>query len=163
MTVKKVYANANEKGTIVCDQCGKMKSVSVSDVKSIGKPLKVKCGCGHIFFIIIELRKYYRKNTRLPGEYVKISEDMSKGLERGNITVEDLSRTGIGFRTKGKHTIRENDIIRVKFLLDNDKRSEVSKSAVVRRIHDTFIGAEFIDFDAYNETNRTLGFYLMPR
>ncbi len=163
MIVKKVYANENEKGTIVCEQCGKIKAINVSEFKSFGKPLKVKCGCGHIFFISIEVRKFYRKSTRLVGEYVKISEDMTKGLEKGSIIVEDLSRTGIGFRTKNKHSIRTNDIIRVRFMLDNGKQSEVSKSAVVKRVDEAFVGAEFLDFDAYNETNRTLGFYLMPR
>ncbi|MGE3541041.1 MAG: PilZ domain-containing protein [Candidatus Tectimicrobiota bacterium] len=137
--------------------------INVADFKSVNKPLKVKCPCGHVFMISIEVRKFYRKNTRLTGEYVKISEDMAKGLEKGSMTVEDLSRTGIGFRTKTRHNMRENDIIRVRFTLDNDKQSEVSKSAVVKRVQDTFVGAEFLDFDAYNETNRTLGFYLMPR
>jgi len=32
-----------------------------------------------------------------------------------------------------------------------------------RRIDDRFIGAEFVDHDTYTDTNRILGFYLMPR
>lgn len=163
MTVKKIYANEHEKGVIVCDQCGKTKAIDIAGFKSLGKPLKVKCPCNHVFFISIEVRKFYRKNTRLVGEYAKVSEDIAQGLEKGSMTVEDLSRTGIGFRTKSKHNVRENDIIRVKFVLDDDKQSVVSKSAVVKRVKDVFIGAEFLDFDAYNESNRTLGFYLMPR
>ena len=47
-------------------------------------------------------------------------------------------------------------------MLDDNKHSEVNKSAVVRRVHDNFVGAEFLDFDGFHETNRTLGFYLMP-
>lgn len=163
MNVKKIYANENEKGTLVCEQCGKSKVINVSDFKNIGKPLKVKCGCGHIFFVSIEVRKFYRKRTSLSGEYVKISDNVSKGLEKGSMIVEDLSRTGIGFRTKIKHNIHVQDIIRVKFSLDNDKTTEVSKSAIVKRVGEFFVGAEFLDFDVYNETNRTLGFYLMPR
>jgi len=163
MNVKKIYANDNEKGTLVCEQCGKSKVINLSDFKNIGKPLKVKCGCGHAFLVSIEVRKFYRKPTNLSGEYVKISDDASKGLEKGSMIVEDLSRTGIGFRTKLKHNVHLQDIIRVKFILDNDKHTEVSKSAIVKRVNDFFVGAEFLDFDAYNETNRTLGFYLLPR
>lgn len=163
MNVKKIYANDNETGTLVCEQCGKSKVIHVSDFKNIGKPLKVKCSCGHMFFISIEVRKFYRKKTHLVGEYTKISENIAQGLERGGMVVEDLSRTGIGFRTNVKHNIHVQDIIRVKFNLDNDKHTEISKSAIVKRVNDFFVGAEFLDFDAYNETNRTLGFYLMPR
>lgn len=163
MKVKKIYANEHEKGTLVCEQCGKTRIINVSDFKNIGKPLKVKCNCGHAFFISIEVRKFYRKKTSLTGEYFKISNDVSKGLEKGTMIVEDVSRTGIGFRTKLRHNIGVHDVIRVKFSLDNDKQTEVTKSAVVKRVNEQFIGAEFIDFDGYNETNRTLGFYLMPR
>jgi PilZ domain len=163
MNIKKIYANNSDKGTLVCEKCGKTKTVDLSEFKNIGKPLKVKCGCGHVFFVSIEIRKFYRKNTNLVGEYIRISSDMSKGLERGSMTVEDLSRTGLGFRTKTNHNIYVRDVIRVRFILDDAKRSEVNKSAVVRRVNNSFVSAEFLDFDGFNETNRTLGFYLMPR
>jgi hypothetical protein len=77
--------------------------------------------------------------------------------------VEDLSRTGLGFRTKLPHNIRTADMLRVRFVLDDAKHSEVNKSAIVKRVTNYFVGAEFVDFDTFNETNRTLGFYLMPQ
>jgi hypothetical protein len=163
MHIKKIYADEQEKGTLVCEQCGKTRTINLADFKNIGKPLKVKCGCGHIFFVSIEVRKFYRKDTNLSGEYIRISNDVTKGLERGAMMVVDVSRTGIGFRTKTSHNIRVHDMLRVRFTLDDAQRSEVSKSAVVRRVDQLLVGAEFLDFDAYNETNRTLGFYLMPR
>jgi hypothetical protein len=163
MDMKKIYANEDEKGTLVCEKCGKTRVINLSDFKNIGKPLKVKCSCGHFFFVSIEVRKFYRKNTHLSGEYIKVSHDAGKGLEKGIMTVEDLSRTGLGFRTKTKHDIRVDDLLRVRFVLDDAKRSEVTKSAVVKRVSDHCIGAEFVDFDMFNETNRTLGFYLMTQ
>jgi len=51
----------------------------------------------------------------------------------------------------------------VRFTLDDVRHSEVKKKAIVKRISDSFVGVEFVDFDAFNETNRILGFYLMPR
>jgi PilZ domain-containing protein len=86
-----------------------------------------------------------------------------KGLEKGTMTVEDLSRTGLRFRTKMSHTIRVADMLRVRFILDDAQRSEVHKSVIVKWVTPYLVGAEFGDFDAFNETNRTLGFYLMPR
>jgi hypothetical protein len=163
MEIKKIYVNDNEKGTLVCEECGKTRVINFSDFKNIGKPLKVKCSCGHCFFATIEIRKFYRKSTQLRGEYIKISNDVTKGLEKGAMIVEDLSRTGLGFRTKMSHNIRVADMLRVRFILDDAKHSEVSKSAIVKRVTNYFVGAEFIDFDTFNETNRTLGFYLMSR
>jgi PilZ domain len=163
MEIKKIYVNENEKGTLICDKCGKTRVVNLSDFKNIGKPLKVKCSCGHFFFVSIEVRKFYRKNTHLHGQYIKVSNDASKGLEKGTMIVEDLSRTGLGFRTRIQHNLHVKDMIRVQFALDDAQRSEVHKSAIVKRISHNFVGAEFVDFDAFNETNRLLGFYLMPR
>lgn len=163
MKLRKIYVNDNEKGTLVCEKCDKTRMIDFSDFKNIGKPLKVKCSCGHFFFVIIEVRKFYRKNTHLSGEYVKISTNVTKGLEKGSMVVEDLSRTGLGFRTKKPHNICVADMLRVRFVLDDAKHSEVSKSAIVRQVTDHFVGAEFVDFDTFNETNRSLGFYLMPQ
>jgi hypothetical protein len=163
MKIKKIYVNDNEKGTLTCEQCGKTRVINFSDFKNIGKPLKVKCSCGYFFFVTIEVRKFYRKSTNLSGEYVKISSDATKGLEKGSMIVVDLSRTGLGFRTKTAHNICVADMLRVRFVLDDAKHSEVSKSAIVRQVTHHFVGAEFVDFDTFNETNRSLGFYLMPR
>jgi|SRR5215813_9149983 len=163
MEIKKIYVNDNEKGTIICAKCGKTRVINLSDFKNIAKLLKVKCSCGHFFFASIEVRKFYRKSTHLSGEYIKISNDATKGLETGTITVEDLSRTGLRFRTKMPHNIRVADMLRVRFILDDVQYSEVNKSAMVKWVMNDFVGAEFVDFDAFSEANRTLGFYLMPR
>ena len=163
MQVKKIYANEQDRGTLLCEQCGAVKVITIADFKHIGKALKVKCGCGHVFFISIEVRKFYRKQASLAGEYVKIDAETAKEREKGKMIVEDLSRTGLGFRTMSKHTLQVHDSIHVRFHLDDAQHSEVSKSAVVKRVDDYAVGAEFLDFDAYNETNRRLGMYLMPR
>ena len=49
--IKTIYADEHERGTLLCDQCGKIKIVTISDLKNIGRALKVKCGCGHIFLL----------------------------------------------------------------------------------------------------------------
>ena len=79
------------------------------------------------------------------------------------MTVEDISRTGLGFRTVCGHTILVNDVLSVTFTLDDKQKTDIRKSVRVRRSDDRFIGAEFVDHDTYTETNRILGFYLMPR
>ena len=49
MEIKKIYVNDNEKGTLICEKCGKTRVINLSDFKNIGKPLKVKCSCGTSF------------------------------------------------------------------------------------------------------------------
>jgi hypothetical protein len=163
MNIKKIYANDHGQGTLVCEKCGKTRVIKLADFANICKLLKVNCKCGYVFFVSIEVRKFYRKSTSLVGEYIKIGNDASKGLEKGIMMVEDLSRTGLGFRTKTTHHICVEDRLRVRFTLDDDKHSEVHKSVVVKRVNNFFVGAEFLDFDVVNNTNRALGFYLMPR
>ena len=160
MEVKKLYPQDN-KATMVCDQCGKTRIINVSDVKH--NPQKVRCSCKAEFFISIEGRKFYRKQTKLLGEYVRLGERTGKTQDKGRMIVTDLSRGGLGFSTESPHNLRVQDIIQVTFNLDDTKRSEVNKRAVVRRVASSFVGAEFLDLDAYGESNRALGFYLIPR
>ena len=49
------------------------------------------------------------------------------------------------------------------FTLNDKQQTAIRKTVRVRRIDDCFIGAELLDHDAYTDTNRILGFYLMPR
>jgi hypothetical protein len=81
---------------------------------------------------------------------------------RGHVIVEDISRTGLGFRPLGPHAVRVNEVLLVAFRLDDPQQSRIQKAVRVRRIADGGIGDEFLDHDAYTEPNRILGFYLRP-
>jgi hypothetical protein len=163
MTVKTIFTNADGQAMIVCEHCGITKSVRAAAFREFLKPLKVQCRCGATFFVRLELRKFYRKETRLNGEYSKLDSSGRSSVEKGKIFVEDLSRTGIGFCTTITHNMRVNEVVVVQFVLDDRQKTEIRKRAIVRRIEEQFIGAEFLDFDSYSNDNRTLGFYLMPR
>jgi hypothetical protein len=84
---------------------------------------------------------------------------MPSSDKAGSMIVEDLSFSGLGFRTRLKHNLQIGDIIDLRFVLDNTLRSEIVKKAIVRRIHDQFVGVEFCDLTAYD---KQLGYYLMP-
>lgn len=162
MSIKKIYANDYQHSLIVCDQCGKTKEVNLSTLTSIAKNFKVKCPCGHTFFVDVEIRKYYRKETRLAGTYTRLNPGMASGAVKGQILVEDLSRRGIGFRTQDRHNMQAGETLEVRFFLDDKKRSEIIKSVLVKNVRGLFIGAEFLDYDSYNNMNRLLGAYLLP-
>jgi hypothetical protein len=163
MQTHTIYANLSESITLVCEQCHRSKVLDAAVVKDLPQPLKVRCPCGATFGANIIIRQFYRKQTRLLGTYVKYEPQTHKILEQGRMIVEDISRKGLGFRTLYKHAILVNDVLSVTFTLDDKQKTDIRKSVWVRRLDDRFIGAEFSDPDAYTDTNRMLGFYLMPR
>jgi hypothetical protein len=152
--IQKVYLDKHDEGTVTCPNCQKSKRMNLTTQKGRREVLKVKCGCGCAFGIRIEQRRYYRKKTQLLGHYAVPGTTAS-----GSIVMEDLSFTGIGFRTRGPHTLQLGDLVEIRFLLDDQRASELCKKAMIKRIRGPFIGAEFCDLTAYD---KTLGFYLMP-
>ena len=163
MQTHTIYTNLSESITLVCPQCHRSKVLEATVVKDLPQPLKVRCPCGATFGVNLIIRQFYRKQTRLPGTYGKHDLQLTKMLEQGRMIVEDISRTGLGFRTLYSHTILVNDVLSITFALDDTQKTDIRKSVRVRRIDDRFIGAEFVDHDTYTDTNRILGFYLMPR
>jgi hypothetical protein len=152
--VQRVYTDINDEGTVTCPMCQKSKRAHFTTYKHAREVLKVKCACGCVFGLVIEQRKYYRKKTSLHGQYTVVG-----ATETGSLVVEDLSLTGIGFQTRRAHHMQVGDRIAIRFTLDNPRKTEIYKTAVVRRMRDTFVGAEFCAGTAYD---KELGFYLMP-
>jgi hypothetical protein len=163
MQTHTIYVNLNESVTFVCEQCRHSTALKVTAAKDLPQPLTIQCPCGATFELNIGIRQFYRKKTRLPGRYVKYDIQTDHILEQGRMLVEDISRTGLGLRTLCCHTIMVNDVLLLTFTLDDKQKTAMQKSARVRRIDNRFIGAEFVDHDAYTDTNRILGFYLMPQ
>jgi len=150
--MKKVYVNDTDQATIICPKCGFEKNVDVADFKDTQKRLKAKCKCGETHRFTIEFRKKYRKNVRLPGEYI-IRE---KG-EKGEIIIRELSLTGVRFESLKPHQILTDDILEMKFQLDNPLRSEIRKLVKVIWLKDRIVGAHYTETKFYE---KDLGFYM---
>ena len=124
--MKTVYVDDTNQASIICPECGFSKNIDITNFKYTQKRAKVKCGCGESFRFTFEFRKNYRKNVRLPGEYI-----VKETGEKGDVIIRDLSLTGIRFESLKPHEISTNDILEVKFKLDNSVRSEICKLAKV--------------------------------
>ena len=148
--MKTVYVNDANQATIICPKCAFTKEIDMTNFKKAQKSLKGKCRCGEVFGFTIEFRKNYRKKVRLGGEY-RIKD------KKGEIIVEDLSMNGIRFVNLGSHQITKDDMLEVKFKLDNPMRSEINKLVKVIWVKDKIIGAEFSDLNTFKSE---LGFYL---
>jgi hypothetical protein len=155
MEVQKVRLNPDNMAVIKCPQCGTARTVNAAKLNNPRGLLKARCKCGAAFHVLFDVRKAYRKETRLHGNYVKHSGDE----EQGRIIVRNISLNGIGFTTLTKHNLKQGDKVKLKFTLDDKRRSEIEKNGVVKVVNEKSIGCQFTDSDQQDDA---LGFYLMP-
>src|SRR5262245_23482558 len=114
----KIYVNKKNEITLICSQCGRVRMQTLPSPELIGKQLKIKCSCRHVFFACIDARRHYRKRVRLNG---KCSTVNAAGPFE-HIIVEDISHSGIRFRTPWKNQCKVGGILRMTFVLDNIHR-----------------------------------------
>jgi hypothetical protein len=157
---KKVYVKPNNHGTILCD-CGKTRTLDMSQFSKRITEVKVTCKCGKTFTSEFDYRQNYRRIVNLYGS-VTLSNNRIY-----HIQVYDISMSGVGFEIIGRENMlhvddhiscKLGDYINIKFRLDDVHKSQVDRTVVVRRIANNQIGAEFCD----NITDKKLGFYLLP-
>jgi hypothetical protein len=146
--IQKVFANAQGEVTIVCPHCHNAKAINIAKYRTSPTLLRAKCSCGYVIDIndiCLNLRKYYRKKVNLKGSYLKVKEG-----ERGIMIVKDLSYSGLRFKTEKEDDIKVDDILGVKFILNDDKRVEINRSTIVKNKKGRYVGAEFCDTQAYD-------------
>lgn len=152
--IKKIPVGADGEALVHCDACGRTKKISGVHETYAGKSVRVKCSCGAVFQVLFERRRYYRKDVNLPGTYARAEVP---GWER-EMFVEDLSLGGLSFRTVEPHSLRDGDIVKVRFRLNDTHGTWIHKSVVVRSVRDRTVGAEFVND---GPPDRALGFYLL--
>lgn len=153
-TPQRVFPNENGQAVITCPQCMGRFAIDASPYMHNHKPLKVGCRCGHKFPVVFDTRKFYRKELRLAGQYTKLPTD-----DPELITIEDLSYTGVKFRTRFSHKIEVDDVLTIDFILDNEQRSRIVKTVRVMWVMGRMIGGEFREHQAYSTE---LTYYLNP-
>ena len=147
-----VYVDDTNQATIICLSCWFTKKIDTTKFRNTQKRVKAKCKCGEVFQVTFEFRKHYRKNVRLPGEYIVLGK-----AKKGELIIRDLSMGGIRFESLRPHQISTDDALEMKFKLDNPLRSEICKLVKVKWVRDSIIGAQYSETKLY-ETD--LGFYL---
>lgn len=154
---EKVYVTSNQMATFVCPKCQKSKTVNVSKYATLDKLIRVKvtCPCGNAYTSLLEKRKKYRKETNLPGTFVRIVDGRKIG--QGLMTVRDLSTIGMKLHTNGEHQCIVGDILQVEFHLDDTQRTLIKKKVIIRNIIGSNIGTELAPTEA---VDKALGFYL---
>jgi hypothetical protein len=154
---EKIYISNTKITTFVCPKCHKSKTVNVSKYVDLDKKVNVnvRCPCGHSFSSILEKRKRYRRETNLPGSYIRLVD--GKKIDGGLMIVRDLSIIGMKLEIDANSNCSIGDVIQVEFHTDDAKRALIKKKVIIRSISGPNIGTEFAPTEGID---KALGFYL---
>lgn len=148
----KFYVKDNNQVVIVCPSCGFAKTIDTTKYRETQKRLKANCKCGENFKFTLEFRKHYRKDVKLPGEYI-----IQKNGKKGEIIVRDLSLGGIQFTSLRPHEIFTDDMLELRFNLDNPVRTEIRRAVKVMWVRDRDVGVQYFEPKLFE---KDLSFYL---
>lgn len=159
--VKKVFINNDNMATFVCPKCKKQTTADVAEYKDIDKAVRIQhtCSCTHSQTVLLERRKFYRKNVHIEGTYM-LAE---KGPRARPMVVRDVSRSGLKLELKEKDSLEVGDRLVVDFILDNPQKTAIRKEVIVKTVFSKYVGTEFCSRDPSNPIDKAydiaIGFY----
>lgn len=167
----KIFIQEDGYAPILCKSCGVVRKVEAAAFRGRGPKLRIRCGCGHLFGITVEFRRFYRQPTSLPGHY-RINKPTEAGSSvkppRGqdgcrlpdNCRIVNLSRSGIRLEMLWpKPGIQVSTRLGLRFELGAARQEEILLDVVVRNRDGNTVGCEFLKLDGFQE--KALGFFLM--
>ncbi len=86
-------------------------------------------------------RQHARMMVHMYGYYNRV---YPAGEER-MMTIESLSLSGAGFKTVEDNDVRVNEILHIRFYLDDPMETVIHKNVIVRNVRDAFIGVAFCE------------------
>ncbi len=160
MSDMKVFITGEGQATFVCPECARSRTVAMTRNKKLARAarVRVKCPCGHHYPVTLERRRFFRKPVYLSGSYFHTVN--GRHVDRGEMAVLDLSRTGVRIRLNETRPLRVGDTLLVEFHLDDRQHSLIRKESIVRRIEGIDLGTEFAAPEVTDANTRAIGFYL---
>lgn len=150
--MKKIYVDKNNQAMFICPKCGFERILDAMNFRAMKDLVKGECRCIETYRFVLEYRRHHRKDVSLSGEYI-----IPKSGEKGGLTIKQLSMTGIRFESLKPHQISKDDILEVKFKLDDHKKSDICKPITVIWVKDSNVGGQFTETKSYE---KDLWFYL---
>jgi len=151
----------DEKMLITCPRCMRQDQIKPEHLNVIGKTVMATCPCLFQFELKSEMRLYYRKEVDLEGVFLRTKSGnfLSDSIDySGKVGISNISKKGLGFFTEGPSDLRVGDQVRIKFTLDNQARSAITKQVLIKGVKNHYAGGQFVGPD---KNDITLGFYLM--
>jgi PAS domain S-box-containing protein len=147
---------------LTCPRCGFQESISIDQFSRLGNAISVTCTCHKLFSAVLEKRRAFRKSVQLSGFFTlkgDLGPAQSDGSIWGPMVVKDLSKAGLRFSSDRAGLLHEDDLLMVRFNLDNANQSLIHKPARVISVSDiNEVGCRFEGSDSYDIT---LGFYFI--
>ncbi|UCF01641.1 MAG: hypothetical protein JSV14_14940 [Deltaproteobacteria bacterium] len=132
-----IYVGRNTSVSVICRKCRKVAVINLQGFDHYGRLLKLNCGCQSSSRILLERRKYNRRNVRILGEIF----DKQNRIRRYPIVVKSLTYNGIGFGRNHQLNYALGHIFRIRLLLAN--KSELLGNIRIIHSNDFLIGAQF--------------------
>lgn len=158
---QRVFARDDGLVLLTCPHCGLQESVSSEQFDKLGSAIKVGCACRKQFTAVLEKRRACRKPVHLEGYFSlkgDLGADDKDGSIWGSMVVLDLSKAGLRFSSERSSLVHPNDLLMVRFNLDNSNKALIHKAARVVSVTDNEVGCRFEGTDSYDIT---LGFYFI--
>jgi len=156
VSVKIIFVDDKGMVYLLCPFCGVGGKRPVEQFMYIHKPVTISCSCGNTYDVQIDARKTYRKETSLEGLYAKLASPS----DFESMTVVNLTFSGCGLLTPKEPALNVGDWIKLVFKLDDAKRTEIKRKAVVRKVIGNYIGCQFTATAVYDPD---IGFYLRTK
>ena len=141
--MRTIQANVNgsNHATFLCPYCESPFHLPVSKYKDITRELTIRCRCKREFKLLLNFRRFSRKNVIIVGEVVNLSKDSGTWTV---MTVMNLSMGGVRFRLLEPINMETGDRIRVRFTLDSHQQILLDKEVIVRNCRNNEFGCEFM-------------------
>jgi hypothetical protein len=138
-----IRANVNNDNCVafLCPHCKRPFHISVWEFKNVKHQLAIRCSCNGQFQLLLNFRRFNRKNVILVGEAKNLSMHKSSWTV---MTIVNLSMGGLRFKALEPINIQKGDKIRVRFTLDSPQEEMIDKEAIVRNTSNNECGCEFM-------------------
>ena len=143
--IKRVTRHTPRAGLLRCDQCRRTNTVIANASEEEARD--IECACGMVYRVILDARQFDRKDTDLSGAY----RDPNDSAKTGSMVIENLSFSGLKFRVPTPHSIAYNDLLEIRFNLNNAAQTPVHEQVRIKYVRNDMVGAEFLERNALNE------------
>jgi PilZ domain-containing protein len=177
--IKTTFLDENNRTVLICPKCRKTKSVDVSKYLQNKSQIKLnytfkcdhcECGtsdctgcetenCSHGYSntVVLERRIYERKKVNFQGVVFIDAQ------QKEEVRISDLSRTGIQFRMKSKHSFKSGERAIIEFNLDDTKKTSIRKEISINKIGSPLYGASFCPVDPEDDNDQAIAYYLFAK
>jgi len=165
--IHQISVSCNNRAPFLCPRCGWSQAIDVGKYLNAKREirLKVRCKCGYVCIVSVDRRRYFRKETDLYGNFIRVELPGSFFQERtgafGEMTVTNLSKGGVRFKPFDKVALALEDEVRVEFHLDDLNRSRILKQAKVKCVNGYGVGAEYIRVEPTDFSDQAIAYYLV--